>query len=394
MRSPFGPLAGPECRRALDRPWVLVVRTLATLPGCMTLLGVVLAWSLISSIERHARPGGVILGGLFALEFMLVTLALVLALALLAGTLAGERARGVLALLLASEVTSFEILSARLLGKLTVVFVFLIAALPVLTLLGMLSAWSLPMLAASMLLPMSIAWGGGGMALAASAIAQRGRDALLAVYLLDLVLLLAPLFVGNLLPLEATAWLAPLNPYQGIAPLVEAHQFGPVLVSMLLWGLLGLASVGWAAWRLRPRYLRDADARPSRRSIKRRWKIPPVSDRPLLWKELYIEQAKRYRLLRYLGLLIAGIYLGSSICWALIYYWTTFVDVNRTWANWSAYELQTWIGYSSRPTRWLIEWSLGLRGRGDCLGTRTSYLGRSAGESLRRTRFRRRQGLW
>ena len=49
-----------------------------------------------------------------------------------------------------------------------------------------------------MALPAAVALGGGGVAIAASVLARRGRDALLGVYLLVLLCLLGPLLDWSL----------------------------------------------------------------------------------------------------------------------------------------------------------------------------------------------------
>ena len=70
---------------------------------------------------------------------ILLTIVVVQAPAVLAGSLAGERERGVLQLLLTTAVTPREIVSGRLLGKLSQVGMIVLAGLPIL---GILFAWN------------------------------------------------------------------------------------------------------------------------------------------------------------------------------------------------------------------------------------------------------------
>ena len=70
---------------------------------------------------------------------ILLTIVVVQAPAVLAGSLAGERERGVLQLLLTTAVSPREIVLGRLLGKLSQVGMILLAGLP---LLALLAAWN------------------------------------------------------------------------------------------------------------------------------------------------------------------------------------------------------------------------------------------------------------
>ena len=357
----LGSLTGPECRRALDRPWVLVVRFLSTLPAAVIVLSTTWFWWISTQFDALYSPASSFVGGLLVLEGFLVTAALVLSPAMLAGALSGERARGVLAMLLASEVSSREIIQARLTGRLAVVAAFVLAGAPGLVLLGSLNGWGIAQLLTAALLPLAVAVGGGGLAVAASSLARRGRDALLAVFLAELVALVAPVFGNQWLPPTVNEWLGPLNPFAAIGPLIESpHVLTPALRTILLWCLLGLAGSLWAIWRLRPNYLRDADGAPSVRTSRRRARVPEVSDRPLVWKELYIEQLRStQRIARWLGIFVVAVVLLSSIGLAAAWLYGT-LDKSGL-ATWATAQMTAWIGMTAMPLSWLLQWALGLR---------------------------------
>src|SRR5262249_9502129 len=155
--------------------------------------------------------------GLIVVEGMLVTVALVLAPAVLAGSIAGEKERGVMALLLTSSVTPREIVLGRLAGKLTQVAVVLMAGVPAVIALAAYLGMGAATLAVLAALPAAVAVGGGGIAALASTVSRRGRDALLSVYLLDILFLASPV-AGRLgLSSRPVAWLGVLNPFTGIA---------------------------------------------------------------------------------------------------------------------------------------------------------------------------------
>ena len=72
----------------------------------------------------------------------------------------------------------------------------LLAGVPFLVILGAWNGLDLWQLATLFLLLASVGVGGGGMAVAASIVSRRGRNALLSVYILMLVLVLSPLLAG------------------------------------------------------------------------------------------------------------------------------------------------------------------------------------------------------
>jgi hypothetical protein len=112
----LGPLAGPECRRAVRGGSVLVARSLAVLPACLILLGVAWACWLYPRVDPTFSTAGMLRIGLVAVEGLLITASLILGPAVLAGALAGDRARGMLALLQIGQVSNWEIVAGRLAG--------------------------------------------------------------------------------------------------------------------------------------------------------------------------------------------------------------------------------------------------------------------------------------
>ena len=210
----LGPLVGPECHRALARGWLILVRTLAALAILsVTLIDLWYCWICVYSNPNY-RPYSELRGGLAVIEGLMVTIALVLAPAILAGSLAGERERGALGLLLTTRVTAREIVWARFAAKLTQIAMILLAGLPALLLLASLTGMNADVVATLIALPAALVLGSGGLSTAISAISRRGRDALMTVYLLELVLFLSPL-VASLMRASPglLASLEVLNPY-------------------------------------------------------------------------------------------------------------------------------------------------------------------------------------
>jgi ABC-type transport system involved in multi-copper enzyme maturation permease subunit len=356
----LGPLAGTESRRSLSRKWVFVVRALATLPPAIVLVIALWHWWFSAKFVIGYSPLGTLQIGLASLEWMLITVGLVLAPALLAGSLAGEKARNTLGLLLACLVSHREIVIARLAGRLSVVGVVFLSVFPPFIFLCSLLTLPLAVLGTLIQLPLAIAIGGGGLAIGASAVARRGRDALFAAYLLVLLNLLVPAF-SRQLPAGAGGWLAPLFPYHGVLELVENTDPVPAQMTAWFWCFLGLAGAAWASWRLRPAYLSDAEKRPRRWFVFSRTPVPRIGMRPILWKELYIERLRSFNpFVRWLAIFIVVVFCGTSLALAGIYFLATFVRPYPDVANWAEGQLSG-VMHGSWTISWLLQWTMGLR---------------------------------
>jgi ABC-type transport system involved in multi-copper enzyme maturation permease subunit len=291
---------------------------------------------------------------------IMLTIVVVQAPAVLAGSLAGERERGVLQLLLTTAVSPREIVLGRLLGKLSQVGMILLAGVPLLTILFAWNGFGLLHLAMIFLLVTAVGYGGGGLAVGASIVSRRGRDALLSVYILMLLLLMSPLLSWVGLPVEAAEWLLWFNPYFSTNRLVFEGETAPALATSGFWVVMGLAGSAVAALRMRPTCLAAGDT--VRKSRRRLW-VPPLGDRPMLWKELYIERVGTLgRFGRWLGVLLTVSIGGGSLVLAAM----ILVDLfGRHAAGWSvgATNLLSVLlsGASGTFMGWLLQWAIGMR---------------------------------
>jgi hypothetical protein len=260
----------------------------------------------------------------------------------------------------------------------------MLAALPAVTLLAGLCDLRWADIGLMMLLPLAVGFGAGGIGCAASVTSRRGRDALLAVYLIYALILLAPVFTRVLLaPLSATLsligfeqWVGALNPYYAIDPLVTGAGLLDGLVTIGLWLAIGLVGVAVTAWRLRPSVTRSMNRGVRKRRGKGRGQVPGVTARPMLWKEMHIEQLHAVnRIARGLVFLLVALYLIGHIAFggALIVerIARAFLTARSTvWLRdstyWNAWQLSS-VGYANfaRITNfmmaWLLELAVGLR---------------------------------
>lgn len=356
----IGPLAGPECRRALARGWVILVRVLAA----VALLGAAMLaywfWMIENQIDPNHRPYYELRIGLAVVEGMLVTLAIVMAPAVLAGSLAGERERGALAILMTTRVSSWEIVAGRMLGKLSQVGMIMLAGMPALVLLAGLAGLSLPRMSIYLLLPAAIAWGSGGLATAASTISRRGRDALLSVYLVDLFFMLGPLSSRLGLPPGVFDAIAALNPYNSLIEMSLQDYTRSAWLSIWLWLSLGVVGSALASWRLRPSCVAAGDGERSLKKSSRRAFVPAMNERrPMLWKEIFVERvATLGRFGKWMGALLVFGLGGGSLGLTGVIAWERYKGRDPVWAM---DELASLVGATGGLMSGLIQWAIGLR---------------------------------
>jgi len=315
----FGPLAGPECRRAIGRGWLIVARCLAGGLLATVALSIFWWWWFGERVDPSFSPFESLRGGAVAVLALANVLMLVMGPAVLAGSLAGERERGSLGLLLTTRVGAREIVAGRAAGKLVQLGSLLLAGLPALVLLAACAGFGAATVATALAVPAAVGLGAAGMATGASAVSKRGREALLGIYLLILIFMLAPLVPTSL---PTVGWLGPvglLNPFVCLADLAWQERVGPALITAAIWSALGLAGLALASWRLRPSCLghMDGGGAADRRRLRRgrRWRVPAVDEaRPMLWKELHVERGGRLGGLGFwLGLLLVAFLLLSTL---------------------------------------------------------------------------------
>ncbi len=294
---------------------------------------------------------------------MLLTIALVLSPAVLAGSLAGERERGALALLLTTSVSAREVVSGRLAGKLSQVGMILLGGVPGLVGIAALAGFPPGRIGALLLLPAGVGLGAGGLAALASTVARRGRDALLAVYFFELLLMLSPLVGAYGLAPTAGPWIAAWNPYFSLGPLVAHDEISLALAATGLWAILGLIGTVLSAWRLRPSCLRASDGERIASNRKRRGFVPPIYDtQPMVWKELFIERVGTLgRFGRWAGWLLVILLMGGSLALSAVIALDPSPRYSASWGDWARDQLEFWIGNTGTLLACLIQFAIGLR---------------------------------
>lgn len=369
-----GPLALPECKRASRRESSFVLRPILAIVLGLVVLAV--AWYsdvIVRQFLGDSLPFYALILGLHAIETLSVLAAIVLAPAFLAGSLAGERERGALGLLLTTRVNGFEVVMGRLAGKLCPVAFALLGGLPLSAIIAAQTGTRPATLAAIWLLPIAVAFGGGGLALAASSMSKRGRNALLLVYLLDLVFLFSPLIADALSSFLEPFPLGRISPLDGemLTRLVWVQDLGPAWTTIAIWTFLGIFGVALASRRIRPATLNAAGGQTRRgKSSRRAWIVPPVRDDPMLWKEIFIERAGSIGLIGKILRISLVVYLLGSSAYVAYYHMLGIRLAEDGYLRISENAARDWIGNPSWSVAVLIVVSIGLRASTTIAGER------------------------
>ncbi len=264
-----------------------------------------------------------------------------------------------LQLLLTTAARPREIVLGRLIGKLSQVGMVLLAGVPVVAILAAWNGLGIGALAMVVLLLAGVAIGEGGLSVLASVVSRRGRDALFAVYIIVLVLYLSPLLQRLGLPIQAALWLQAINPFFSMDRLIGSEDFGPALATSAAWIMLGVASVALASIRLRTSCLATMD---TVKKKQRRGFVPAIGERPMLWKELFIERVGTLgRFGRWLGVLVTLLIGGVSLGLAAVAAWYLFSQPNLEWEAWATNELSAMLRDTGILLSVLLQFGIGLR---------------------------------
>jgi ABC-type transport system involved in multi-copper enzyme maturation permease subunit len=303
----LGPVFVYECVTAARRWQTYAVRAafLAILLGSLFVV-----WA---TKVAPAGPAGATLSNLakvgesffYAIAGTQLVLVLLAAPAYTAGAVCLDRARGTLAHVLVTDLSSAEVVLGKLGSRLLPVLGLVLAGLPLLALATLLGGIDPTALFGGFLVTLGVAVAGCALALALSVWGNKPHEVMLAAYLVLAVLLLAwPAW--NLLPATwgfgaAPAWLEQSNPFWlAFAPYLRAGGAGLADYLIFLGGCLVLAALlaFLAAATLRRSAAREPAQRARRRGGLLGWWLPrlgPSLDyNPVLWRELHGRRPSRW----------------------------------------------------------------------------------------------------
>jgi ABC-type transport system involved in multi-copper enzyme maturation permease subunit len=203
-----------------------------------------------------------------------------------AGSITDEKWRGSLQYLLTADLTSWEVIAGKLLGRLAQVATLFLTGLPVLCFFGVFCALEPVALLALVAVTGLLMFGLGAATMLSSVWSVKTVNAVLNVY--------GFIIAGTILAEVLGGPLLYFDPLYVLAPAWGAGEAGELrqrlLGAAVVWGALGGACLALAVWRLRGAYIRQLEG--AGRKPKPRWwraQRAAVSVEPIRWKERHVE---------------------------------------------------------------------------------------------------------
>jgi ABC-type transport system involved in multi-copper enzyme maturation permease subunit len=338
----FGPIFSIEMITSARRTRYLVARLAYVLILFLILL---MGYSDFYWMQTDARAISRFVGEFFVV-FSVLQLVVVVALtpAMVAGTISQEHERRTLDYLLTSQLTNSEIVLGKLAARLLHVGLVLIAGIPILfivSLMGGIPPRQIVLAGAVTLLTLVTI---GSLSMASSVWSRRTRDAVVKAYVLLLAVLIVPPIVW-VTTLGSSHWaldglnriageLTDLNPFTIVGKVGAAQAMGTqsTLTSVLgpvavAYGGLSLVAIVVSVLSVRRVYLNAANRGSRRRRFRLRIWRPGLGRWPMIWKELFAEQA-----MMRLGWLASGamfLIIAIILWWTIAYFVETAQSIAR-----------------------------------------------------------------
>jgi ABC-type transport system involved in multi-copper enzyme maturation permease subunit len=220
-----------------------------------------------------------------------------------AGNVPDEAGRGTLPLLLASRLSSGEILLGKLSARMLHVLTYLMLGVPVICLMSLFGGVDPGLVARAAVGMVSTAFFLAALSLLISVHARSAREAMIAALMVTLAWLIAPFTIHHvpasrpwLLAIKTVnEWIYATSPLSliDLARIALLVNGGPMILTrpvVTMTGMQvvsGLAFFALAAYRLRPAFRARQDAPRLRGRLLRARARPPCRDDPMLWKECH-----------------------------------------------------------------------------------------------------------
>jgi ABC-type transport system involved in multi-copper enzyme maturation permease subunit len=312
----LGPVFRSELMRTARRGRYYILRFVY---GALLLA---LFWSAYEETFGGARTAKIAAVAQFAegtfLVFALVQVVTVMVLIppLFGGAIADEKQKKTLHYLMASQLSSGEIVADKMLGRLPHLVVFTAMGLPVVSILGLVGGVPVEYLVVAFVGTASTATFAAALTVLVSTLARGVRQSVLTAYVLLLTWLFVPTFIdvtgSRLYPMAyhwisaANEWLVASSPFGAFVLIMQGggrgpfFRISPTLVAFQWMVGIQLAAAALflvlAAWGLRPAFRRQEET-PARRTWfrgaggsgpRRRWFArPECGADAVLWKERY-----------------------------------------------------------------------------------------------------------
>jgi ABC-type transport system involved in multi-copper enzyme maturation permease subunit len=272
-----------------------------------------------------------------------------------AGGVTDEKTRGTMIYLLTTDLTAWQILVGKLLGRLAQVGTLVLTGLPVLMAVGVFGGLSPPALAAVLVSTLAPLPAFGAASLLSAVWSRTTRDAVIGFFAAALVGLVLYNLAGWALtaaPTGSRLFDGLRTALAGFDPLYVLGSGGSTagdweelarrgLVSLASWGTLAAVCLLVAGWRLRSAYIRQLESSGRTGMLDRVLPArPPVyEDNPVLWMVQHVEGIAPLPILRRFPrwLAVAIIFLGTAsldlyFLWDALVPSLSFQQVQDAWS--------------------------------------------------------------
>jgi ABC-type transport system involved in multi-copper enzyme maturation permease subunit len=275
------------------------------------------------SLDSTVVPGGnsSIVGGLFTETFVLQQmLFIVLATpAFVAGAITDEKRRGTLQYLLCTDLDARHIVLGKLFGRIAQLFLVALAGLPIFAFFAALGGVPPLTMAVAVVVLIFPTFAVASVTMLASVLCKQTRNAVLAVYIAAVASIFFVWLLGGMFEYFNPVYV--LNPiWTGTDAQESAVMLQRLAGSMTAWGLIGIAGLLLAMWRMRPTYIKELECPPPKQRVWLGVERSPIDDDPIRWRERNVEGLAQTAQLRRLPqwLVIAAIVVVTALSSSLI----------------------------------------------------------------------------
>jgi ABC-type transport system involved in multi-copper enzyme maturation permease subunit len=284
----LGPVFEFEWERGNQRGWLDPLRRLYS-------VALVLQLVVYAGSEKIHELAQAWLAVFFAQQLVVIVVATPI---FVARGIGDEKSCGSLQFLLTTELTSWEIVLGKCLGRLAQLALLLLVALPLVCFLVVFAGFRLTTVLALTSFTVAFLVAVGAASILAAVWTRRTRDAVLALYMVTAACFLCGWALRHfvLQPAGATHLDSALNHFN-LLGLLEPMWKCPdaeelayrLFMASLAWSGLAVVCLLLAVWRLRGAYIKQLQGRP-RRGTGRWLRRPAPTDDPLRWKESQVEK--------------------------------------------------------------------------------------------------------
>lgn len=250
------------------------------------------------------------LAGLLQMQLVLVMATVP---ALTASSLGQEKERGTLFALLATELTSRQILLAKLLGRLSLIASPVLTTLPALVFIASMTGKGLTLLVLALVQEAFVGFALGALCLLFGIWIRRAADAIVASYFfLGAAYLIIRPYTASLPGASC------FDPVENIRAVLNKGSLLAFFAHLAAWAVLGVVCLRLGSWRLRKVCVDQRDKKPSRLLWAFR---PAVGNDPIRWRECHVIGLAPLPFLRIVPrwLAVLGVFiLSAAVAFALV----------------------------------------------------------------------------